>query len=794
MTLKPIRLLAFTALLLLSIVALAALIALLAPTQLLVPAANYYLDDLQAELSEVKAMRIGRRGASLSTVTLTLPGLRISASELSADYRFEELLSGRLRTLSVGLLRIEPLETEAAQEDSNLSLAQALQSLQELPLDRIRVDELRVDGLPLHGEALSLETRAATFAAELVVSQPVPVHLQLAVRERDGGIEGSGVVSLEQTTLLESFFAIAENPQGLELTLEAETNRAGLQSLPQWQEQLQALALEDETLALGISAVFADSLTAPLLYSAQLDLAGAEAGPGVVLETDSGTLRLTLDEPVQARLDRDADTGQLDLRVSELNGRLNLEGEPATFNGGFTVAGLQGRCRTDSGCDLAGNLALEQAEWQLDALGGSNTNLSAGLQATPSGEGWLLQSPTATLLMPELRFDGRSAGGELRLSDTDLLLGADLALERASTELAATRLLLPIEGLQLNRPRLDANLTLDDGQIQAEGSFTVNNRISLGLDVAHELGADTAESHFELSPVQFSDSAALSDSIAIEELDLELLAGSVAGEAILDWRQTEAGWQPRGDVRLRVDSLGGAWGQWVFAGLETALAVQVDATSLRTEGLLPGSLRSIDFGLPLGPIEWQYAFDSEERSVTVSNLITQVFGGTVEVAHFKFDADNERNLLEIIIAGLDLAELVALADYPNVQVEGEISGYVPIQIDQDGQIIIEDGLVSALRPGGSIRYIPTDPDSANPSVQLINDALSNYQFETLNAEVDYLDNGDLVMGLQLRGNNPELGEQPINLNVTITDNIPSLIRSLQAARRITERLEQQLNR
>ena len=104
--------------------------------------------------------------------------------------------------------------------------------------------------------------------------------------------------------------------------------------------------------------------------------------------------------------------------------------------------------------------------------------------------------------------------------------------------------------------------------------------------------------------------------------------------------------------------------------------------------------------------------------------------------------------------------------------------------------------MGALQPGGSIRYTPANPiPSSNPSVQLVNDALSNYQYESLNTEVYYDENGDLRMQVQLRGTNPDMNEgQAINLNINITDNIPTLLRSLQASRVITDALEQRLTR
>jgi hypothetical protein len=49
--------------------------------------------------------------------------------------------------------------------------------------------------------------------------------------------------------------------------------------------------------------------------------------------------------------------------------------------------------------------------------------------------------------------------------------------------------------------------------------------------------------------------------------------------------------------------------------------------------------------------------------------------------------------------------------------------------------------------------------------------------------------------VQLQGTNPDTNSgQRINLNLNISDNIPTLLRSLQAGRSITEAVEQQLQR
>jgi len=63
----------------------------------------------------------------------------------------------------------------------------------------------------------------------------------------------------------------------------------------------------------------------------------------------------------------------------------------------------------------------------------------------------------------------------------------------------------------------------------------------------------------------------------------------------------------------------------------------------------------------------------------------------------------------------------------------------------------------------------------------------------MNTEVDYDNNGDLTMEVQLQGFNPDMnGGQPINLNLNITDNIPMLLRSLRTSNVITDALKTSL--
>jgi hypothetical protein len=181
------------------------------------------------------------------------------------------------------------------------------------------------------------------------------------------------------------------------------------------------------------------------------------------------------------------------------------------------------------------------------------------------------------------------------------------------------------------------------------------------------------------------------------------------------------------------------------------------------------------------------------RQFSIIDASSELLGGNIVIPEFDYSAESDHSEMAVVISNLDLASIVKLADYPGLTVDGLISGYLPLQI-HDNQILIEAGLVGALKPGGTIQYTPSNQaPSTNPSLQLVNDTLSNYRFQSMNTDVFYDENGDLRLAVQLQGRNPDMNNgQAINLNVNITDNIPTLIRSLQASRIITEALEESL--
>jgi hypothetical protein len=170
------------------------------------------------------------------------------------------------------------------------------------------------------------------------------------------------------------------------------------------------------------------------------------------------------------------------------------------------------------------------------------------------------------------------------------------------------------------------------------------------------------------------------------------------------------------------------------------------------------------------------------------------FGGVITADPFSFSTANERNTLLLHASSIDLARILAMNEFEAVEISGRIGAELPVTIE--GQTVtIDGGTLTGEPPGGVIRYLPgvgSDPADLS-GIGIATRALSNFEYETLTSEVDYTTDGDLNLQMRLTGRNPDLEEnRPVILNFGLENNIPQMLRSLQAARAVEEILERKL--
>ena len=291
-------------------------------------------------------------------------------------------------------------------------------------------------------------------------------------------------------------------------------------------------------------------------------------------------------------------------------------------------------------------------------------------------------------------------------------------------------------------------------------------------------------------------------------LDADLVHGELDIGADIHWTLPVADgaanpdistWQPGGTIRLEATGLAGVIDETIFTGLTTSAEWQLQSDlSLISSAVTPLQIQEINPGLPLSNIQTLFYADTGSGVLELSSLNLEMFGGEVTADPFAINlkqTDTETEFgdtFELRMEGVDISEVLSLSAYTGVSATGVLNGTLPIRL-QGLRPVITDGHLTTVAPGGSIRYNSGDAATGNQSLDLVYQALEHYRYETLTANVDYNEAGELTLEMQMQGESPELNNgQRINLNLNISDNIPALLQSLQAAQGITDRLEEML--
>ncbi len=208
------------------------------------------------------------------------------------------------------------------------------------------------------------------------------------------------------------------------------------------------------------------------------------------------------------------------------------------------------------------------------------------------------------------------------------------------------------------------------------------------------------------------------------------------------------------------------------------------------------SILSADSTVAIENLSASYTLDPNALSADIQDLRMTAFGGKVSADPFSFRTAADSNTLTLHAESIDLAELLLLQDFEAIEVRGRIGASLPVTIE-DGTVTIVGGVLTGESPGGVIRYRPARPpdEKDNSGIAIATRALSNFEFKTLNSDVSLTRDGDLNLKLQLTGSNPDLDEKrPVVLNLGVENNIPQMLRSLQAARGVEDVLAKRLKK
>ena len=288
------------------------------------------------------------------------------------------------------------------------------------------------------------------------------------------------------------------------------------------------------------------------------------------------------------------------------------------------------------------------------------------------------------------------------------------------------------------------------------------------------------------------DDAPLSKRVAPWESDFDISSGNVAVDLRANWAATDSGSVIEARSSMQIDALAGFYADIAYVGFSTDIELDFSATGI-TVAQTSISVDMVDIGLPIENITADIEFDVNALAIDVDNLQMTTFDGVISAAPFSFRTGRDINNVFLTAKEIELSELLSIKEFAAVNVTGTITAVLPISFAEDG-ISIEAGKLTGEPPGGVIRYLGGDPDSTDlSSLGLATTALSNFEYESLEADVSYSKAGDLTLQMQIKGRNPELDDgRPIVLNLGVENNVPQMLKSLQAARAVEEILEERL--
>lgn len=348
--------------------------------------------------------------------------------------------------------------------------------------------------------------------------------------------------------------------------------------------------------------------------------------------------------------------------------------------------------------------------------------------------------------------------------------------------------------LKPQRWSLQGTVTRNNTELRWKGSVAAAS--DLGLDVAFHWPAGSSWSaNFTLQPLFLRAGDPLAGTLADWPELLTLGSGRILGRINLHGAKK----LERASGGIELDAVAGIYDRLTFEGLSTAVTVDLAGDRLQFD--MPTlTLRALDAGVPMGPLDAEIHYAAHVSRplaglVTIEQAELEVLGGQVAIEPAILDLAGDRHTLIIDMRGVQLDRLFAAYPAEGLQGRGTLDGRLPVTLI-DGQLMIDEGELDARAPGGSIQYRSDKLENlaeSTPGMRQVVQALDDFRYDRLSADVSYRPGGILVLGLELQGHNPDVQDgRPIHLNVRLEEDIPALLASLQLSGKVSEVIQERV--
>lgn len=184
-----------------------------------------------------------------------------------------------------------------------------------------------------------------------------------------------------------------------------------------------------------------------------------------------------------------------------------------------------------------------------------------------------------------------------------------------------------------------------------------------------------------------------------------------------------------------------------------------------------------------------------KNEISVADIKTALAGGIFEVKPFTWYGDGRRNSLVLQLNKMKLSELIG-KDSPSLQANGSMSGVIPLSY-LNNEITIENGVLRSDQ-AASFKYVPEVMPAAlqgdDTRMATVRQALSDYQYDTLEITLSGPLNGNLKTALKAKGKSPAFENRPVNLNLNLEGALTSALTQALQPGTLSDKLKEQLTK
>jgi hypothetical protein len=313
-----------------------------------------------------------------------------------------------------------------------------------------------------------------------------------------------------------------------------------------------------------------------------------------------------------------------------------------------------------------------------------------------------------------------------------------------------------------------------------------------------------------IGPIVFGgDDQRLSRLITGSPVPIEIVDGRLASTIDASW-SGGLGEPPRdfklvsGTIKVVADKLSGQYDEYVLKDVNTTMALRADGleslTIVEPASVTIGSVQTgIEITNMATLLQGSWKFPDGQPVIEAKDFRCELFGGVITSPGIQADFSHPPHHTTLALRDLDLAKVLSVEHNEGIQGTGTLYGMLPVSITSGG-VTVKDGMLTALPPGGIIRY-GSAPESSkvisetNTQLHLVAQALNNFHYTLLRVGVDYSESGTLLLTARLEGRNPDLKKiPPVNFNLTVQEHIPALLKSLRLVDDIQDAFERKHKR